>query len=144
VVPGHDIRITERAAPATAAPEVLPPRHAESVGTDDEQPRRGESRLSLFPDLGQDHLARIAIAHTHSSHSRTRASGSGLSVMSVTTDTRSAPAARASGARAGVMPPIAHSGRAPTRRFHSPTRSRPCSCHFIFLRMVGKTGPSAT
>src|SRR5690606_19267334 len=124
--------------------EVLEHRHPEPPGADHEHPRGDQSRLADAAHLGQDHLARMTIGHTRSSHSLTRASGSGLSVMSVTTDTRSAPAASASSARSAVIPPIATSGRSPTRRFHSVTRSRPCSCHFIFLRMVGYTGPSAT
>src|SRR5690606_4621132 len=108
-----------------------------AAGADDQHPRGGEPGLARLAHLRQDHLARVAPAQTVSSHCRTRASGSGLRVMSVTTDTMSAPAARACGARSGVMPPIAHNGRAPTSRFHSLTRPSPCSCHFIFLRMVG-------
>ena len=65
------------------------------------------------------HAGRVAAIH-----SRARASGSGLSVMSVTTETMSAPAARHSFARSTLRPPIATSGIAPMRRFHSPMRSQ--------------------
>src|SRR5690606_19104988 len=144
VVHLHRVGIDQDDAPHPGPDEVLQHRHAEPAGADHEHPRRREPCLARRPHLGKDQLARMAIAHTRSSHSRTRASGSGFSVMSVTTETRSAPAASASTPRSGVMPPMAHSGRSPTRRFHSVTRPSPCSCHFIFLRMVGYTGPRAT
>src|SRR3546814_8305776 len=69
------------------------------------------------------------------SQARVRASGSALRVMSVTTERMSAPAASTPGARSTVRPPMATSGIAPTRRFHSFTFSRPCGSHFIFFRM---------
>ena len=73
-----------------------------------------------------------------------RASGSGFRVMSVTAETTSAPAASAARPRSGVSPPIATSGTSPVRAFHAVTRASPCGAHFIALRIVGQTGPSAT
>ena len=68
----------------------------------------------------RDH-ARVA-----STQARVRASGSAFSVMSVTTETMSAPAARQARPRSMLRPPMATSGIAPIRRFHSPIRSSPC------------------
>ena len=40
-------------------------------------------------------------------------------------------------ARSTLRPPIATSGIAPMRRFHSPIRSRPCGAKAIAFRIVG-------
>jgi len=60
-------------------------------------------------------VARFRVAFIQS---RVRASGSAASVMSVTTETMSAPASNTPGARSNVMPPIATSGIAPIFSFH--------------------------
>src|SRR5208283_4666238 len=70
-------------------------------------------------------------------HSLARASGLAFSVMSVTTETTSAPAFRHSFARSGLRPPMATSGTAPRRRFQSPIRLSPCGAKAIAFRIVG-------
>src|SRR5699024_8916422 len=72
-----------------------------------------------------------------------RATESAAVCTSVTTATLSAPAASTPGARSGVNPPIATNGMLPTLHFQRATRSNPWGAHFIFLSLVGYTGPSA-
>ena len=100
----------------------LDSRAAAGIGTGDGQ----GDRRRLF------HVARVAPIHW-----RARPSGSELSVMSVTTETMSAPASRQALARSMSSPPIATSGMAPIRRFHSAMRARPCGAKAIALSRVG-------
>ena len=49
----------------------------------------------------------------------------------------SAPASNTPPSRSSVMPPMATSGMAPMRRFHSASRGSPCGCHGMTFRSVG-------
>src|SRR6516162_5005409 len=80
-------------------------------------------------------VARFRQAVVAAIQSRARCSGSSLMTMSVTTAADDAPAARTSGARSKVMPPIATSGQAILAR-HSPMRARPCGAPGITFSLV--------
>src|ERR1700740_540665 len=71
------------------------------------------------------------------SQPRTRASGSAFWVTSETTAMESAPAAKMGPACSSLMPPIATSGMAPTRFFHSLIFGTPCGAKRTVFSVVG-------
>src|SRR5581483_3651913 len=120
--------------------EVLQHRTSQPAGTDDEDACCREPRLALRADFRQHHLSGVAIGHVGAlwrTQASRRLSGAGFLTMSVTTAAESAPAARTPGSRSSVMPPMATSGVAPMRPFHSPMRPSPCGANAIALRRVG-------
>src|SRR6056297_1377351 len=133
----NPVAIHQGDAPHTRAYKVLQHRCRQPACPNNQHMRCRQPVLTGVPELGQRDLARVAGHVVASIHCRTRASGSALSVISVTAETTSAPASNAPCARSTDMPPMAMRGMSPIRRFHSVSFSRPCSCHFIFLRMVG-------
>ena len=75
-------------------------------GAHDQDTGLGQSVLTVRANFWQKRLAGVAGHRVALIHWRTRASGSSFRVMSVTTDTMSAPASKTPAARSTDMPPM--------------------------------------